>query len=395
MRVSLFILFFALAPVVKAATSSPPPLLAPDKQPTALLLFRTVNRAEKTIKANVSPTPATPFPLIVRDNTQVSYQTQLEVWTPQTVAEDASGGLQNLAGAKPQEWALQIAPASSWPDLPPPPKDEVQEEQTPVEDEIKADEPPNALGIAVPETARAQVYFGCGDVMVQEQAQSARIATAVLERWRHFGRLPIDWGGAGTLGIAQNILSAAQLSETKTVARAAGEYRLITSFVPDLNFNVGTEQQFLPPLQLSLGSPPSDWSKPLRLNWLPVEGARGYRVRAIGRRFKSTDPKARIVLWSATSLARLQSEVPVMDVENALKKGEILPSDTTNCTIPAGIFKDVGEITFILEAIGQARTFPAPKPAKGTPPGTFGGTTLRVATISEASVTLETGQAVD
>jgi hypothetical protein len=165
--------------------------------------------------------------------------------------------------------------------------------------------------------------------------------------------------------------------------------------VPDLNFNVGTEQQFLPPLQLSLGPLPLDWSKPLRLNWLPVEGARGYRLRAIGRRFKSTDPKATIVLWSATSLARLHSEVPVMDVENALKKGEILPPATLNCTIPAGIFKDVGEITFVLEAIGQARTIPAPEAPKNAPPGTFGGTTLRVATISEASVTLETGQAVD
>lgn len=394
MRAFIFILFFALVPVVRAATSSPP-FLALDKQPTALLLFRTINRAENTVKANVFPTPAMPFPLLVRDNNQVSYQTQLEVWTPQIVAEDASGGLHNLAGAKPQEWPLQIAPASSWPDLPPPPKDVVKEEETPVEDEIKASEPPNSLGITVPETALAQVYLGCGDIIAQEQPPSARMATAVLERWRYFGRLPIDWGAAGTLGVAQNILSAAQLSETKTVARAAGEYRLITSFVPDLNFNIGTEQQFLPPLQLSLASPPSDWSRPLRLNWLPVEGARGYRVRAIGRRFKSTDPKTMIVLWSATPLARLQSDIPVMDVESALKKGEILPPDTTECTIPAGIFKDVGEITFILQAIGQARTFPAPTAPKSTAPGTFGGTTLRVATISEASVTLETGQAVD
>lgn len=400
MRALPFIIFFALSPITIAAPVSPSnnaaPLLAPDRQPTALLLFRTVNRVEGIVAAKTPQTSVTSFPLIAREANQISYQTQLEAWTPRTAPQDASGGLRNLAGATPQEWAFQITPAPAWPDLPAEPKEEAQEKEPPlVDEEIKADDPQNAVEITVPETARAQVYFGCGDVAAPEQPRTARIATAVLERWRHFGRLPIDWGGAGTLGVMQNILSAAQLSEAKTVARAAGEYRLITSFVPDLNFNVGTEQQFLPPLQLSLGPLPLEWSQPLRLSWLPVEGARGYRVRAIGRRFKSTDPKATIVLWSATPLARLQSEVPVMDVENALKKGEILPPATLNCTIPAGIFKDAGEITFVLEAIGQTRTIPAPKAPKNAPPGTFGGTTLRVATISEASVTLETGQAVD
>ncbi|HEY0075357.1 MAG TPA: hypothetical protein VGB77_14760, partial [Abditibacteriaceae bacterium] len=343
MRASLFTVFFALSPVTMAAPVSPTnnaaPLLAPDRQPTALLLFRTVNRVKGIVAAKTPDTSITSFPLLTREANQVSYQTQLEVWTPRTVLEDASGGLQNLAGVTPQEWAFQVTPAPAWPDLPAEPKEEAQEKEPPlVDEEIKADDPQNAVEITVPETAHAQVYFGCGDVVAPEQPRTARIATAVLERWRHFGRLPIDWGGVGTLGVTQNILSAAQLSEAKTVARAAGEYRLITSFVPDLNFNVGTEQQFLPPLQLSLAAAPSDWSKPLHLSWLPVEGARGYRVRAIGRRFKSTDPKAAIVLWSATPLARLQSEVPVMDVESALKKGEILPPTTLNCTIPAGIF---------------------------------------------------------
>jgi hypothetical protein len=397
-RLALFIAFLISIQRVTAAPLEAAPPIALNREPTALLLFRTINRGEFVSFDQIPQNLPAPFWLLSTDNKQVLYQTQLEVWSPQVAPEDASGGLRSLVGATPQEWAVQITPAPAWPDLIAEPKVEAPIE-TPETEEIKADapadNPQNAAEITVPEIMTAQVYTGCGETLREDEPRITRMASAVLERWRVLGRLPVDWGGVGSLGQAQNSWSAAELAADKTVPRAAGEYRLITSFVPDLKFNIGTEQQFMTPVRLSVGPLPLDWSKPLHLNWQPVEGVRGYRVRAVGRRFKSTDPQSVIVVWSATPLSRLQSEVPIIDSETALKRGEILPADATSCVIPAGIFKDVDQITFFLEAIGQARTFVAPKSDKNAPPGTFGGTTLRVATVSEAIVTLETGQVQD
>jgi hypothetical protein len=344
---------FAL-PFQIAALLAAPVASSPVEAPVAALTIRTFNAATAVPLGRIPENPlAAPFWIAPLDDKRISYRLDFSLWTPQAAPAIATGGLRRVSDAGDLEWPLMVSAA-------------------PTRAEVIATTP-NALP--------ALLFDGCGAAVGAGQPRHAFIAPQMLDEWRETGTPHHAWR-PGALGIGQGVWNAEQLRAEKRIARAAAEYRLQTSYTPDLTFNVGTEQEFMAPLQLELGPLPLKWERPLRLRWNPLEGALGYRLRITARRLKSNDPDSVAVIWSSAPLGKVQSEEWLGDPAAALRAGKLLAPETVECTIPAGIFKDAGQITFWLQAVGRTRAFQS---ENGRP-------ALRLTTVSEVLVSLDSGQ---
>lgn len=142
-------------------------------------------------------------------------------------------------------------------------------------------------------------------------------------------------------------------SEEKLPAKVVGKGQYV------LNTN-GTAvlDGFLPPIKVT--QPESlaeaNIAEQLEVAWEPVNGARGYILHAMGMTMQGQQIKG-LVNWVSTA-----SEPPERvrnDYEQAttiaddLKNGILLSSDTTSCTIPAGIFRGIDTFVLTVTAVGN------------------------------------------
>ncbi len=133
-------------------------------------------------------------------------------------------------------------------------------------------------------------------------------------------------------------------------ASAAGKYKLNTNYCGETEVTLSPEQDFLPPIKL-IEPAKADLNKAIRLKWKEVKNARGYLLMAYGGNEKesitwtsSADPNA-----PASIQYRAISEKQMADY---IKKGIILPPNTTTCVIPEGIFKNSDSVMLSFTAFG-------------------------------------------
>lgn len=118
-------------------------------------------------------------------------------------------------------------------------------------------------------------------------------------------------------------------------ALLAGSHRFTGNGVPEsLKFELGRNAEFMPKIVLSAQGQATD---AIKLNWQRVDRARAYFINAFAMQGQNT-----IVLWSSAETAGaghgLQQYLTGSYIDRWLKEKVLLPTSTTSCTIPKGIF---------------------------------------------------------
>ncbi len=133
---------------------------------------------------------------------------------------------------------------------------------------------------------------------------------------------------------------------------APGTYKLTTNYVNGTSVTLGSDQDFLAPIELLGLKKKLDLDKPINIKWKSIPNALGYVLHAFGGNEKAT------ITW--TSSARPDNVTAIdlrpvsrKELTQLLKKKRLLPPDATSCTIPAGIFKGSDSVMLTMTALGR------------------------------------------
>lgn len=144
---------------------------------------------------------------------------------------------------------------------------------------------------------------------------------------------------------------ASSMREFEPDITAPGAYGLTTNYAGNTSIALGSEQDFLPAVELVGAERKYDLAKPVKVRWKAVPGARAYLVHAYGGN------GAESITWtSSTALdaAAGLEERPITREEMArlIERKVLLPASATSCTIPAGIFRGAVGVILSVTAIG-------------------------------------------
>ncbi len=133
---------------------------------------------------------------------------------------------------------------------------------------------------------------------------------------------------------------------------APGTYKLTTNYVGGTSVTLGTDQDFLAPIELIGLKKKPDLGKPIKIEWKNVPNALGYVLQAYGGNAQAT------ITWTSSERPDKLTAIdfrPVSREELAglVKKKLLLPPDATSCTIPAGIFKGSDSVMLTMTALGR------------------------------------------
>jgi len=133
------------------------------------------------------------------------------------------------------------------------------------------------------------------------------------------------------------------------------------NYLPDIKFSIDQMHDFMAPVEFT--SVKGELSESIRFAWKDIPTAIGYFATAIGHNEKTGET----IIWSSSELPDpgfgLMNYLPSVDVRKFIKEKVVMNPDTTNCSIPKGIFKDAqgGIIQFIAYGEDMYASFP-PKP---------------------------------
>ena len=185
---------------------------------------------------------------------------------------------------------------------------------------------------------RMLMYWGCGDSV--RTGQPRVIDTASMS--------PVEFGRAMTSRGATDRSAARaagrsvwpNATDRRTVAQDAsllGGHKVTGDGVPDINFGIAAAQDFMAPVELTLtGEPASS----VLVEWKPIPTARAYFAQAMGSR-----GEGEMVIWTSSEVPEtgfgLIDYLPNNLVERWLGERVLMPTSTTRCAIPKGIFAGV------------------------------------------------------
>jgi len=145
-----------------------------------------------------------------------------------------------------------------------------------------------------------------------------------------------------------------------------GPHVIKGNYTPDINFTLGPDQDFLPPLVLTANQ--KNPSGSATLAWQPMTGARGFFAGMFG-----ASGDGQVVMWTSS-----QAQASAFGLPQYLSDGEIgrlvasqvlMAPGQTQCTIPTEAVQAAGKTGFFtLTAYGGEANFtyperpPAPKP---------------------------------
>ena len=133
------------------------------------------------------------------------------------------------------------------------------------------------------------------------------------------------------------------------------------NYLPDIKFTIDQMHDFMAPVEFT--SVKGELSDSIRFAWKDIPTAIGYFATAMGHNEKTGET----IIWSSSELPDpgfgLMDYLPSADVRKFVKEKVVMNQDTTNCTIPKGIFKDAqgGMIQFIAYGEDMYASYP-PKP---------------------------------
>ena len=118
----------------------------------------------------------------------------------------------------------------------------------------------------------------------------------------------------------------------------AGNHFVHGNYVPDIRFSVDPNHDFMNPVEFtSTKGNPSD---SFTFQWNSIPTATGYFATAMGHDQKT----GTMIIWSSSDVREagwsLMNYMSNEDVRQLVRDKVVMPSSTTQCVIPKGIFKD-------------------------------------------------------
>ena len=144
-----------------------------------------------------------------------------------------------------------------------------------------------------------------------------------------------------------------------------GAHAVQGNYSPDIRFNLGPNQDFLAPLNITSTNATPGGGK--RVTWTPVPGATGYYAWLFGAGGGRNGP---VVMWSSGSkanmLGALTDYLPPSEVRRLIGDGMVMGPQTSECIVPSEVVKasPFGMLSMI--AYGEETNLSdPPRPAKG------------------------------
>jgi hypothetical protein len=124
-------------------------------------------------------------------------------------------------------------------------------------------------------------------------------------------------------------------------ASLQGEHIVAGSYTPEIKFNVGDRHDFMAPVAFDPVRKTSAGA--FQMKWQAIPTAIGYFATAMGQ---GGDGAKDIVMWSSSEVQeigqQLMDYLPPAEVQRLIKEKVVMSPQTTECAVPAGIFKSEG-----------------------------------------------------
>ena len=123
-------------------------------------------------------------------------------------------------------------------------------------------------------------------------------------------------------------------------ASLRGDHLVKGNYSPEIRFAIGERHDFMEPVSFSpLGKTPAG---AMPVQWKQVAGATGYFATAMGAAEGTND----IIMWSSSEVQEmggaLLDYVPPAEVARLIREKVVMPPQTTDCTVPGQVVKELG-----------------------------------------------------
>jgi hypothetical protein len=195
-----------------------------------------------------------------------------------------------------------------------------------------------------PPKGRMLIYWGCGEAIRQGQpvvvdfskmgTQEAATAFRSRNVSRPAGPAP---GRSRTFGDWPNRESNQAVPQQ---ASLVGDHTVTGNYSPEIRFSVGQRHDFMAPVAFDpVRKTPAG---AFQVKWQSIPTALGYFATAMGQGENQND----VVMWSSSEVQEmghaLMDYLPPNEVQRLVKERIVMTPQTTECAVPAGIFKGEG-----------------------------------------------------
>ncbi len=140
-----------------------------------------------------------------------------------------------------------------------------------------------------------------------------------------------------------------------------GEHTVSGNYSPEIRFAVGEPHDFMQAVAFEPVRKTSGGA--FALKWRTVPTATGYFATAMGQGDNQND----LVTWSSSEVQEmgqaLMDYIPPAEVERLIREKVVMPSQTTDCTVPAGIFKSEASMLNFIAYGNELNLVHPPRPA--------------------------------
>jgi hypothetical protein len=198
-------------------------------------------------------------------------------------------------------------------------------------------------GTFEPPKGRMLIYWGCGPTIRAGQPVTvdfAKMGSADARAFRSrnvsrpAGPAP---GRNRTYGDWPNRESSTAVPQQ---ASLAGEHTVAGNYSPEIRFSVGERHDFMAPVAFDGVRRTSAGA--FNVKWQGIPTALGYFATASAQGENQND----FVMWSSSDVQEmghaLMDYLPPGEVQRLIKERIVMSPQTTECTVPAGIFKGEG-----------------------------------------------------
>jgi len=188
---------------------------------------------------------------------------------------------------------------------------------------------------------RMLIYWGCGETV--RPGQPVIIDFASLnpqDAARAFRGRAIARARGPAPGRSRTYGTWPNQEDARPVPAAGslqGEHTISGNYTPEIRFAVGERDDFMQ--AVAFGPVRKTSGGAFAVKWNKVPTATGYFATAMGQGENKND----IVTWSSSEIQEmgqvLMDYIPPAEVERLIREKVVMPPQTTECTVPAGVFK--------------------------------------------------------
>ena len=207
---------------------------------------------------------------------------------------------------------------------------------------------------------RMLIYWGCGEnvrsgqpvVLDFAKMSQGQMPSGMTSR-RIAGPTPPAPGRAKTSGDWPNQQDGKAVPAS---ASLVGDHQIKGNYSPDIQFALGSGHDFMDRVELATAA---RGAGAINVSWNAVGTATGYFATVFGS--DGTDT----IMWSSSEVQEmggaLMDFVPPAEVARLVREKVVLPSSTTECTVPAEVVKRAGGSPFLnFIAYGPEANFAQP-----------------------------------